>query len=137
MAGLLNITVDMRDLLAAIDRAPAAIQVHVTEAASLTAHAIANDAKTRVHRRAGPNGGQTAAGILVRSDGQGGFWVDSTEPGGPGHDPANVPIWLEFGTVHQPPYKYFFISADLERGANERRMIQAIEDGLADVGLGE
>jgi hypothetical protein len=51
-------------------------------------------------------------------------------------DPANLDIWLEFGTRHMEARPFLHASAQLEEGPHERRIQQAINDAIQEVGLG-
>lgn len=129
-------------LIAALDRLPDVMQErHTKPAAKVTADNIAREARARVRRRTG----RTAAGITVEEshDGQGYVVLPFNEQfelaiisAGNDQQPENLPIWLEFGTRFMTARPYFFASARLEEGAHDRRMRQAIQNAIDDVGLG-
>lgn len=142
MDGLV-IDVDTAPLLAALDRLASEVVLRHTKAAALvTANRIQAEARARVARRTG----LTAQGITVypTRDGQGYVVMPfndalERERIAAGYDQTaeNLPIWLEFGTKFMAPQPYFFASAKLEENAHDRRMRQAIQDAIDEVGLGE
>jgi HK97 gp10 family phage protein len=132
MAGELRIDVDVSALLAAFDRLGPVAERACHAAARATAERVREEARARVRRATG----QTASAITV----------DEAEPplGGwrvyvdrMGSRPANLPIWIEFGTSKMPAQPFLFNSAQLEEGAHLRRIAEAIEDAIGEVGLGE
>ncbi len=125
----MTITVDKAALLAAMEAIPAAVERHLKLAALVTADRIAGEARGRVRRRTG----KTAAGIIVEETHKGdGFVVLSTNQRMPG-----LPQWIEFGTKYMSASPYLFASARLEEAAHDRRSYQAVQDAIAEKGLGD
>lgn len=122
MANLLQIDVDARGLIAALDRLGAAAERHVLNAAGVTAARIAQEARSRVARATG----KTAAGIGIDVAKVGaGYVVFAERPEMPG-----LPGWLEFGTQHMTARPFLFAAARLEEGAHDRRIREAIHDAI-------
>ena len=127
---LLSVDVDARPTLAALDRLAEDLAAARTKAASkVTADAIATEAKRRVRRRTG----LTAEGIVVEEDrARVGYVVLATRQQFP-----NLPHWLEHGTKFMTASPFFFPSARLEEAAHERRIREALQLAIDDVGLGD
>lgn len=136
MADKLTITVDRDALLKAMTNLGPAALVFTKAAARETAENIVREAQARVARATG----ETAAGIHAEETRNGdGYVVLDTNRRMP-----NLPLWLEFGVkagkagshsaVARP---FFFISAELERGAHDRRMTEAVQAAIDSVGLGD
>jgi hypothetical protein len=145
---LLTIDVDLAPLIRAMDEIPNAILAHLKPVAQQTAERIVAEAKARVARRTG----HTAAQIRVEDGSRPGYSevgpgvVFSQEVGDDGaliiraDDPTtklHVEQWLEFGTKFMTPRPFFFVSADLERGAYERDSRHAIQAAIDETGLGD
>jgi hypothetical protein len=126
MSDRLTIDVDNRSLLAALDRLGALAEKHVQAAAKETADRIAAEARARVARRTGT----TAHGIGVDIARVGsGYVVFADRPDNPG-----LPGWLEFGTERMTARPFLFASARLEEAAHDRRIRQAVQDAIDEVG---
>ena len=134
---LLTLEVEARALLAALDAVPGAIQRQILPAAKITADAVARETNRRFARAAGgpTRGRHTAEGITVAPTHRGdGYVVYVQSPEMPG-----LPGWLEFGTHHMLPHPAggaLFAAARLEAGAHERRILDAVQAGIDEKGLG-
>lgn len=145
----LTMTVDTTKLMDALAKFKHEVLArHLRQAAEVTAHRVASDARARVAARTG----QTRASITVAPSGAAGFRVVAgvlRRPTFATHvrrqtgrlhtqkvTQSNVPLWLEFGTKHMVAQPFFFASAKLETDAYRRRVVQAIEDAAQEVGLG-
>jgi HK97 gp10 family phage protein len=131
MASDLTIDVDDAALLAALDAIPDAVRAHAKPAARVTADHIAAEAGRRIARRTG----QTAGEITVEETHAGDGYVVFVGAGGAGR--SHVGRYLEFGTVHMRARPFLFPSAQLEAGAHDRRMRDAVQDAIDEHGLGE
>jgi len=147
---LFEIDVDTSGLFRAMDQAVAAIERRTKVTAKDTADRVERNAKQRVARATGA----TAAGIHVeetydgtgyvvlsrsgRADaGQHGRWPSGRGRILPGnHRGEHVAEYLEFGTVKMTARPFFFVSAEIEAAGHDRRMREAIADGIEEVGLG-
>lgn len=135
MAPLLKIDADASEVLAAMDRLGDRVASHVKAAAKVTADAIAKETRARIPRRAGgpTYSRHTAEGVTVEEAHSGdGYVVFIAQP-----DMAGLPGWLEFGTKYMPPRPALFASATLERGSHDRRIVEAVNDAIEGVGLGD
>lgn len=135
MAPLLTIDADASEVLAAMDRLGDQVSSHVKAAAKVTADAIAKETRARIPRRAGgpTYARHTADGVTVEETYSGdGYVVFIAQP-----DMAGLPGWLEFGTKHMTPRPALFASANLERGSHDRRIVEAVNDAIEGVGLGD
>lgn len=139
-----NFTIDVetRALLAALDAAPAAILRFTKPAARLTAERIRDDARQRVARRTG----RTATGITIEETYDGTGYIVSPfneshrsalSASGNEQQARNLPLWLEVGTIHMTQRPYFWIAGALEQNAHDRRMRDAIQEGIDATGLGD
>lgn len=131
MAKFFTVDADASALLAALDQLGAVAERHVKNAAAVTAGRIQQEARARVRRATG----QTAAAITVDEAPAplGGYRV---YVGQMGQRPTELPLWLEFGTVKMTAQPFLLSSARLEAGAHERRIAEAIQDAIDEVGLG-
>lgn len=140
--GLLKIDAETKGLIAALDRLGASVQTHTKAAAHVTADRIVAGARARVRRRTG----RTAAGITAEEsyDGSGyvvlpfnfAFEMALIESGND-QQPANLPLWLEFGTRKMTAKPYFFAAARVEAHGHDRRIRVAIQDAIDAQGLGD
>lgn len=124
----LTATVDDQAVSRALEQLPAQCQAAVRPIARATAHRIAAEQRRRVRRRTG----HTAAQIRVEDDYAGvGFVVLA-------HDQAGPPVeqWLEDGTRFMTPRPFFYAPADLEAGAYDRAIRDAIQDVIDTQGMG-
>lgn len=131
MAEAFRVDVDARALLAALDRLDERIGVRLKDVARDTAERIQRDARARLARQTHGTG-QTADAITVE-DIRGGYRVFV---GPQGNRPANLPIWLEFGTKRMTARPFLFATATLESGPHLRRVREAVEDAIAEVQRG-
>jgi len=146
-----RITAETRGLIDAIDRLGPRVEELCAQAAQVTADNIVREARARLARATSGHGtGLTMKGI-VRSPGanRGAGWAvlssrqhpliswHTMKKTGRSHTQAvtqsNVPIWLEMGTRYMAPRPYFFVSADLEADAHDRRMREAIQRAIDEV----
>lgn len=142
MPNLLSIDVDIAPLTAALRALPEAVRVETADACRITAEHIAREARARLQRQLGPGAtGQTVAGIIAEPAYDGNGYVVMAD-----RDPfPNLPLWLEKGTrpgkrrnfARTPPRPFFYASIELEAGAHERRIVEAMQDAGGDVGLGD
>jgi hypothetical protein len=131
----MSISVEDADLLAALGRMSSTIARFTMPAAKATADNVVAEAQRRVARATG----QTAEGITTKESRDGtGYVVLSDNARMP-----NLPLWIEFGTKQgkkgshaEPARPYFFASAQLEAGAHDRRMRDAVQDAIDAEGLG-
>lgn len=133
----MTITVDNQALLAAMSALSETVLESFTKpAAKITADNVRAEAQRRVLRATG----ETAEGITVSESRDGhGYVVESDNARMP-----NLPIWIEFGTKQgkagshsAPAHPYIFAAAELEQGAHDRRMREAVQDAIDSVGLGD
>ena len=134
MSDRLTIDADTRAVLAALDRVGEAARPHLRAASRATAERVRDEARGRVARRSG----KTASAIEVEelnvvSDLDGYAVVAGRPKGGW----QNLPLGLERGTKHMEARPFFDSSGRLEEGPHRVRIIGAINDTLAELGLGE
>lgn len=133
---LLDVEIDASGALRALDRLGAAVDRHLMAAAKTSAEHIRDEARVRLRRQQTPNAtGHTASQITARlsRDGKGYVVYVNTPP----DIPANLDIWLEFGTRRgQAPRPFLLSSAQLEEGPHERRVFRALEAAIAEVQRG-
>ena len=122
------IDVDATEVLAALDAVVDTIAARTKAASRVTADRVDAEATGRVARRTG----ETAEGITVEEthDGTGYVVFVRTETPGLGR-------YLEYGTRYMTKRPFLFASAHLEVGPHERRISEATQEGIDDVGLGE
>ncbi len=133
---IFRVTLDTAGLLSALDRLGREAERHLVAAAHVTATNVQSEAQRRVARATG----ETMRGIVVREGAghQPGWAVLATNPRMP-----NLPLWIEKGTKqgkpgsHTAPARpFFYTSVDLEAGAHDRRMREALQDAIDEQGLG-
>jgi hypothetical protein len=115
---------------------------HTKAAAKVTADNIQRESRARARRQLLNPTGTLEAGLVVRDDyAQVGYVVMSLYRDA--REMYNVPIWVEKGTrqgkprSHDAPARpYFWPSVLLEIGAHERRITEAMDQALAEEGLG-
>lgn len=110
----------MREARAAIERLAPAVRASLRSVAQRTALRIRDGARHRLLAQT-QGTGRTAAAIAVREDpDEKAFAVESkaVRP-----SPANLPLWLEFGTVHMTarPYMRPAVEAESDRYVSELR----------------
>lgn len=134
------VEMDTAAVLAALDRLGADAAIVVKRASGETANAIVREAFARLERQLGPEAtGKTARGIQMKDDRDGGGYIVQSA-----RDPfPMLPVWLEKGTkrgggthpnVARP---YFYASAMLEEGPHRRRLEEALQSAIDNVGLGD
>jgi hypothetical protein len=105
-------------------------------AAHITATNIQREAQARVARATG----ETMRGIVVRegANHRPGWAVLATNPRMP-----NLPLWIERGVKKgkpgshsSDPRPFFYVSADLEAVAHDRRMRESLQNAIDEEGLG-
>jgi HK97 gp10 family phage protein len=128
MSDRMSITVDNRALFAAMDSVVPSLTPRVKAAAKVTADNIAREARARVRRRTG----QTGDAITVEETHNGDGYVVFV-----GNDRHHIGHFLEFGTEFMTAKPFLFVSARLEEGSHERRVRAAIDDVIAEKGLGD
>jgi hypothetical protein len=157
-----SVTCDDRALLAALDRIGPAVEKYTKAAAKVTADAVQRTAQRIVARRTGA----TAAGIEVREDySKKGYVVVTNDvmdeadlaarkqstsknirrrANAKYYQEKHTGLWLEKGTVQGKPGShtgaprpFFFPASELEQSGYARRMREAVQQAIAEVGLGE
>lgn len=136
-----SVDVDDAAVVAALNTLGDSAQPYINDASRESAESMEHEAESRLHRQLGPNAtGQTEAGIEARpaNDGNGYVVVSSNDR------MPNLPLWKEKGTKKGKPRShseaatpYFYVSAELERGAHFRRISNALQEAIDDKGLGE
>lgn len=104
---------------------PDVVRQRVKAAALVTGRLIASEARGRVARRTG----QTAEAITVAE-------VEDAVlvyVGRTAH-PANLAQWLEFGTRRMTARPFLYASAQLEEGSHLRRVGEAVQASIQEVG---
>ncbi len=130
MADGVTITVDTAGLLAALDAVGDLIEAYTMPVAKQAAERIAADARARVARSTG----ETRSGIHVERSHDGKGYVVMAYDVNRGQPP--VDYWLEEGTRFMTAKPFFYASASLEEGAYRRAVAEAIQQAIAEVGLG-
>jgi hypothetical protein len=128
MSDAITITIETDELFAALDAVVETIGDRTKEACKVTADRVDAEATGRVARRTGA----TAEGIFVEETyDKTGYVVIATNRHTPG-----LPGFLEYGTVKMTKRPFLFASAHLEIGPHGRRISEATQDAIDDVGLG-
>lgn len=140
MADGLEVVMDAVDVVDALNTLGDFAQPYINDASQISAESVEREAVARLRRQVGAGStGQTEAGIESRPayDGNGYVVVASRDW------MPNLPIWIEKGTKKRKPRSstqaarpFFYVSAELEKGAHFRRMGEALQDALDDRGLG-
>ena len=149
MADQITAELDAGSLIDAMDRLGNEVLLRHTKGAALvTANNIAAEAQRRIRRRTGT----TAAGITVVEDHEReGYVVKMGDVRGPNArqipgsrrrlsvhtNDAHVGTYLEYGTRDMGAFPFFWQSARLEYGPHDRRMKEAVQDAIDEVGLGD
>jgi hypothetical protein len=134
---------DTTALTATLVALPESLKPYINAAAFISANHIREDAAARLQRQLLPlqrnNPSETVEGILVNPDRSGWGWmVDAGNLSQPMLD-----RWLELGTLERgqgsgmAPRPFFFDSARLEEQAHLARVNGAIQQAIADKGLGD
>lgn len=118
----------------ALERLGDAALKHTVPASRVSAESIAREARRRVAR----DTGQTAQGIGTEMlKNRTGYVVYSVNQRMP-----NLPLWIEAGTRKGKPHSrteqaqpYFYPAVRLEESAHERRILEAIDKAIVEVGL--
>lgn len=141
MADGFVIDVEEAAVIAALEGFGDFAQPYVNQASRQSAESIEREAVSRLRRQLGAfSTGATEAGISSRpADDDNGYIVVSER------DPfANLPLWIEKGTKKgkpgshsEPARPFFYVSAELEKGAHFRRLEDALQAAADDRGLGE
>lgn len=127
-------TVEMSQITQAFDRLGDAATTVLSDLARETAHALKAEMQGRLRRQiSGTSTGLTADAITVARD-EDGYYTVST--GSMGSRAANLPIWLEFGTVHARALPYFYGAVELEHGTYLRRVENALQSAIDGLGGG-
>lgn len=121
----------VRDVLR---RFPDLVLKKTAPASMVTARRIASEASRRIARAAGgpTRGRHTAEGIGVEPthDGTGAVvFIESPEM-------PNLPLWLERGTTFMTARPFFGPAVALEQGPHVRRIGDAVQAVIEEVGLG-
>lgn len=115
-----------------LERLPQAMRLALRANAMRSAHRIGANA-AHILRQKTHGSGETAEAIRVRehaSEQQ--FLVESKAPQG---RPANLPLWLEFGTVKMRARSYMRPAAEAEAPRYSEGARHAVEKAATDVGL--
>ena len=142
MQPILTIDTDDAPVLGAFSALPEAVRLRVLDACQVTAERAAGEMRRRLARQlSGESTGETLGGIEARRAYDGNGWivwaVNDRMP--------NLPLWLEKGTrpgkrlnhARVAARKFFYVSLELEVGGHRDRVIDAMRESAADVGLGE
>lgn len=89
------------DLTREIARMPVTVEAKLRIAARSIAEGVRGDASDAARAR----GWKLADEVVMTEDVQAHAWVVSVKPANP--RPANLPLWLEFGTVKMPAMPFF------------------------------
>jgi hypothetical protein len=139
---LMTVDVDTAPLYHAFEVLQTELQHRINDASEVTAQAIVRDARARLERQLGPGAtGQTVSGITAKRAYDGNGWVVLADNA----RMPNLPLWLEKGTkpggrknfARTPRKPFFYTSIELEVGAHERRVDEAMHDAAGAVGLGD
>jgi HK97 gp10 family phage protein len=125
---LMTITVDTRDLFAAMDAMPNVIMAALKANAKVTADNIAREAKARIARATGA----TAEAITVEETHNGDGYVVFV-----GNERTYIGRFLEFGTKFMAARPFLFTSARIEEGSHDRRALEAVQAAIDSKGLGD
>lgn len=112
-----QVDIDDSELTDLLDGIKPAGHPRVVEACRETAERVAAEARSRVARRTGHTGDTIRVEMAHSGDG----YVVIADGAG---------LWLEEGTIHSAAQPFLHVSARLEMGSHERRMMQALDDGL-------
>lgn len=126
-----EVTFDHDSLTAAFDRLGQEADAVLMEIARETADELKAEVQARLRRQTAGTG-RTANAITVERQ-QTGYKVTS---GDQNPRPANLPIWLEFGTKHMTPRPAWEAARLLLAGTYERRVANGLQraiDGLGGV----
>lgn len=128
MSDMFSASVDASGLLDLFDRMGPSMDFLARTVALDTAKRIVREAQARVKRATG----ETAEGIHfeVTYDGAGYVVLGYTK----GNNDAPVDRYLEHGTERMYARPFFFQSAELENGPHLRRLTEAMQDWLDQVG---
>lgn len=137
-APLMTIDVDKTALVAAINRLGAVADRLLLEASRETGRSIAGEARRRMPKSDHPRWGSHLADhvqVQDHTDNRGQsviVFVDDTT----GRHPTNLDSWIEFGTRKMGAHHYLLPAAALEERAHLRRVDDAMQRAIAEVGLG-
>jgi hypothetical protein len=141
MADGFRIDVDTSEVLRQLDQFGEDLEQAFAEAALATGFAVAAEARDRLARQTHGTG-QTAENITISTSspragrqaqaGSGPVFVFVR----PRNRPANLPVWLEFGTINMEPRPFLIAAAHLEEGPHRRRMAAAAERAIRRAGGG-
>lgn len=141
MADGFDAVMEAAEVVAALIELGDFAQPYINDASGESAVSMENEAVARLRRQLGPNAtGETEAGIQSRAaiDGNG-YIVESGNDRMP-----NLPLWIDKGTKKGRPgsstqaaRNFFFVSAELEKGAHRRRISDALQQSFSDRGLGD
>lgn len=144
MADRMTIDADASSLIAALTRLPEVMAARCKAVAKVTADRIVVEARARVRRRTGV----TAMSIHAEEAHSGDGWVvlpwdanfaRQLLDSGNNDDVINfsLPGWIEFGTQTMSARPFLFNSARMEEGAHMRRLGEAAQQALDEIGLGD
>lgn len=152
MADNVTFTVDSDRLVSALRDFPDILKPRVMAAARTSAGSILSESQRRIARRTNYTAEHMRVDETYNGDGYVVVMGDAMAPsetrrreriGGSrrwvnagSYQQAHVGLYLEFGTQRMTARPFLFISGDLEVAAHDRRVRQAIQDGLNAEGLG-
>lgn len=110
------------DLKRAIDRLPEAVTEALKSEARISADRIAAHAKALLRSKTHGTG-QTADAIRVLDESRDQQWVVNSP--GTADKPANLPLWLEYGTVYMSAKAHMRPAADAESARYKQNMAAA------------
>lgn len=137
MPDAFTIDVDARALLDALHALGEAAEEACREAALETARRIQAGAQQRA--RWGATGRTREAIVIDEGPAPlGGYrvYVGPTVDEEGYQRPANLPLWLEFGTRKMAPHPFLFAAARVEEGAHLERISRALQRAIDAQGLG-
>lgn len=130
MADQVTVTIEHDTITTAFARLGDVAHSALAAVARDTATRLKEDMQSRLRRQTHGTGKTADAIAAFRTD-DGFYRVTS---GDMGLRPANLPIWLEFGTKYMTPKPYFYGAIQLEQGAYLRRVEAALEDAISGLG---
>jgi len=124
----LSIDADATAVLAALAGVGPSVERKIRAASKITADNIQREWVSRMRRRTG----LTAGSIKVEEARNGNGYVVLS-----GNRRSHIAQFNEFGTKYMTARPAAFPAMELERGPHDRRIIEAINDGIREKGLGE
>lgn len=142
------IDVDVAPVVAAVRHYGDVLQRHINDASRVTATQVVREARARLGRQIAPRSTQrnprhqsSVDSILAEPAYDGDGWIVAYE----NPEMPNLGLWLEKGTKAGKRHNYartqarpfFYSSIELEVGAHERRIEDAVRSAANELGLGD